>query len=623
MNKILRFLSALFLCIFFSHSSASAELPDGTKYVQARLIANVATIQPSDGEKNVQPQIGVLFRIERGWHIYWKDSGEAAQPTVVNWQLPAGWQIGELQWPKPMKFVERGNITTYGYRDEVLLFANLPNPDVIPQDGESVTLRANVHWLVCKDICVPGKASLSLDMPFSTSLPLEPSAELPLFEKYSVLVPAAGFTKSDIPLAPPVIAEPNQSDTSLLLVLVSAFFAGMLLNLMPCVLPVLSIKVLSLVERAEETKINATHSALACMAGVLTSFLALGVSVIVLKNFGKSVGWGFQFQYPEFVVVLITLVFVLSLAFFDLYTVIVPGCQDANRAVSKIKNHFAQQFFDGILVTALSTPCTAPFLGTALAFAFTQNSFFVIAIFLTIGFGLSLPYVVLASNERLLHLLPKPGDWMHRFREFMGFLLLGTVIWLLYVLSKLTEDGVTWALVSLLVLYVLLWAKRTVDQSAFTARRKQLVSVTLIGLCVLSFYYLWPKMTVKRGVVSQAIVEGDIRWEPFSEQRLSQLQAARTPVFLDFTAEWCITCKANEHLVINTNDVAKTIKDNNFIAMRADWTTGDEAVTAALHQYGGHGVPLYVVSGGELSEPIILPTVLTKDILLEALNRVR
>jgi len=726
----------------------------GNDRVQVRLVIDRENIQPSESADAPAARIGVLLQIAPGWHTYWQNSGEAAVPTKVSWQLPPGWTAGTLQWPAPSKFLERGEITTYGYRGETMLFSNLFTPQVIPEDGRAVTIGAKVSWLVCKEICVPGQQTVQVEIPFSTSLSLQPSLDYPLFEKYSALAPQPrsalekipAFSESVItPLAmfesenslkiglewkPIALADPKslsaniqvfpyltpglmfsapeaKSDqssalirigatrnasgnparasgiivvssaltglghdtsfewsapvdrespdaavqlggkegyepltfrtfsaelpvsakeqrpipvkadyTGLLQAMLAAFIAGLLLNLMPCVLPIISIKIMGFLNQANQSRTAVVRSSLAFAAGVLASFLTLAVVLISLRSVGFSLGWGFQFQYPQFVAGLLLVVFFLSLALFDFYTVNLPFMQNANEAASKVHSPIARHFFDGVLATALSTPCTAPVLGTALVFAFSQPPIFTVLIFLMIGVGLSLPYVYCSTHPAAMRFLPQPGAWMFHFRQVMGFLLLGTCAWLLFVLHDLTDKGAVWATVLMLVLFFCLWARKTALESKPERERSVLLNLLFFGALFGSGWWLYPGIVARKGAPARMVIP----WVPYSQNVLEDAARTKRPVFLDFTASWCITCKFNELRIIETKAAADAMKRFNILPVKADWTTGDEAITAALKSYGAEGVPLYVILPADGGKPIILSTLPSQSSLLEALE---
>lgn len=399
------------------------------------------------------------------------------------------------------------------------------------------------------------------------------------------------------------------------------FIAGVILNLMPCVLPIISIKVMGFINMGGIEQSEARRTVYAFSAGIIFSFLSLAAIVVSLRDVGMRVGWGFQFQHPAVVFLMFIVVFVLSLVFFDVYTFKIPYLNSANRAVTKMQPSMLSHFLEGILVTALSTPCTAPFLGTALAFAFVQPAVYTFAVFLSIGLGLALPYALLATNPALLRVLPKPGPWEYRLKEFLGFLLLGTAIWLLFVLDSLTQDGTVWAVAAAVFIFFCLWLTKNAVEFIANSKLRAVFNVFLAIAFVWVLASLWPKVTQRSESPSEVSQSEKISWESYSPSLVNSALDSGQTVFIDFTADWCVTCKANEKLVIETDAVADFIREHNILPVKADWTSGDDEISEALYSYGAQGVPLYVIIAPDRrSEPLLLPTLLTQSILLDGLK---
>lgn len=405
--------------------------------------------------------------------------------------------------------------------------------------------------------------------------------------------------------------------TELLINLALAFIAGLILNLMPCVLPVLCIKVLGFLNQTQQDRSQVRSAAFSYTLGVLFSFLLLALLSLSLKRAGASLGWGFQFQHPEFVLALLLVVFCLSLALFDFFNINLPFMQSAVRASGSVQHPLLRHFLDGILATALSTPCTAPILGTALVFAFSQAEWVSVLVFLSIGLGLATPYVYCATHPGLLRFVPQPGIWMLHFRQILGFFLLATCAWLLYVLDELTEKGGFWAVCFMLLLFFLLWLRKVRLESYPDIRTlwARLFSGFLLSAVLSGAYYFYPKLLQPQGAPSKS----QIAWEEFSEERVRETLASGQGVFIEFTASWCITCKFNEFRLIETPQTAAILKENNVVPFKADWTKGDEQITQALKRYGAEGVPLYVILRPSQS-PIVLSTLPSRESLWDALR---
>jgi thiol:disulfide interchange protein DsbD len=410
----------------------------------------------------------------------------------------------------------------------------------------------------------------------------------------------------------------------LLYYLLLALVGGVILNVMPCVLPVLSLKVMSFVSHAGEDRGVQVRLGLTFAAGVLASFLALALVVIALQAAGDQLGWGFQFQNPAFVVVMAAIVFAFGLSLFGVFEILLPVQMGGGGKGGA----YAESFLNGILATALATPCTAPFLGTALGFAFTQPAWAILAIFVMIAVGLSLPYVLLSLNPAWLRFVPKPGAWMDRFKQGMGFLLMATLVWLLWVLGQqIGLDGLVQVMAFLLVLGFALWLYGSMLNLSSSSTRRSVVWGLVLVLVVGGWWQF-----LRTPLSSEAIAantagattghsDGDIVWQPFTVETLEAEVAAGNTVFIDFTAAWCTTCKVNEKTVLSTDAVHEKLRELGVVTLLGDWTNRDPVITRVLRQFGRSGVPFYAVfPAGRLDAPIVLPEIITQGLVLEALE---
>lgn len=411
---------------------------------------------------------------------------------------------------------------------------------------------------------------------------------------------------------------------SLLYYLLLALVGGVILNVMPCVLPVLSLKVMSFVSHAGEDRGVQVRLGLTFAAGVLASFLALALVVIALQAAGDQLGWGFQFQNPAFVVVMAAIVFAFGLSLFGVFEILLPVQMGGGGKGGA----YAESFLNGILATALATPCTAPFLGTALGFAFTQPAWAILAIFVMIAIGLSLPYVLLSLNPAWLRFVPKPGAWMDRFKQGMGFLLMATLVWLLWVLGQqIGLDGLVQVMAFLLVLGFALWLYGSMlDLSSSSTRRSVVWSLVLV--LVVGGWWQFLRTPLSSDAIAANTAgattghsDGDIVWQPFTVETLEAEVAAGNTVFIDFTAAWCTTCKVNEKTVLSTDAVHDKLRELGVVTLLGDWTNRDPVITRVLRQFGRSGVPFYAVfPAGRLDAPIVLPEIITQGLVLEALE---
>lgn len=410
----------------------------------------------------------------------------------------------------------------------------------------------------------------------------------------------------------------------LLAALFSGFLGGLILNLMPCVLPVISLKIFSFIAQAGESPKRIFRHGLAFAAGVFSWFLGLGLLVIALKAGGSQVTWGaFQFQNPYFVVGVSVLVFLFALNLFGVFEITLPGSAATSLDHASSRGGYGGSFFQGLFATLLATPCTAPFLGSALGFAFGQSGVVILGMFASVAFGMSLPYLLLSARPGWRRWIPKPGTWMERFKQFMGFPLLATNLWLLWVIQ--TQRGSDTALL-LLALFLLLGFCAWIYGSLLaSATRSRLILWVLLLLVLAGGSTVLVKRIGNAAPLSESSSSGSgegIAWVGYSPEVLEALRSQGKPVFLDFTASWCLTCQFNERTAINVPAVRALMKDRGITAMKGDWTNADPAITAALKSFGRVGVPLAVYYPvGKGSAPVVLPELLTEKIVLEALGK--
>ena len=672
----------------------------GKQLVRPELLADTNAVVPG------KPfTVGLLLRMAPGWHTYWKFSGDAGLPTELKWKLPPGWKIGAIQWPIPLKTVDPGDIETYGYENEVLLMQGITPPSKL--DNSSVKLSTEANWLVCEKICIPGGATLQLELPVALS---NQPANTDVFARYRRLLPQ-NIASSDVarmdwsrvgsdlrlkitsetlskypavdffPLpeqdtivghpevqsrnnneivfripfesAPKDLSsmgglvvfgqQPNSEDRTawqitsapsvsasrpapargVFTFLLFGFLGGMILNLMPCVLPVISLKIFGFVQQAGQSRQKIFRSGIAFTLGIFGWFIALAVLLIALKGAGRDVSWGgFQFTNPYFVLVLSIIVLVFALNLFGVFEVSLPQSITRSLLSTSERKDLLGSFFQGVFATVLATPCTAPFLGTALGFAFTQSAPIILAMFIAVAAGMSAPYLLLSAQPAWLRFLPKPGPWMVHVKQFMGFLLLATLLFLLYVLgAQRGLEGAIWASCFLLVISVACWMKGVFVVPTAPAVKRIVVRFLMLLLVIGSgVYFIGDKFQSTQIASAGSQVRGD--WQPFTPERLqAELEQGHT-VFVDFTAAWCLTCKFNEASVLEAKDVREAFQRHGIVKLKADWTNGDPVITKLLQQFGRPGVPLYVLYPAKNEEPFVFPEVLTKGMVLDKLETV-
>jgi thiol:disulfide interchange protein DsbD len=397
--------------------------------------------------------------------------------------------------------------------------------------------------------------------------------------------------------------------------LLLAFIGGMVLNLMPCVFPVLSIKLLGLAKQADRPAALRTH-ALAYGGGVLLSFLALALGLIALQAAGSAVGWGFQLQEPG-------MVFVLALLFFAIGLNLMGAYEFANLLPQRAATWRAQRpavdaFGCGVLAVVAASPCTAPFMGAALGFAMTQSPAVALAVFGALGLGMALPYMALVVSPGWRHRLPKPGLWMERLKQGLAFPMFATAVWLLWVLGQQAGVGAMARLLMALVgVALLLWLAHIGGLRGVLG--KGAGALALAGLLAWSWPAQMPAADAAAGGAGKSTVAADGAWLPYDEALLQRLAAEGRPVFVDFTAAWCVSCQVNKRLVLNTDETRQAFERANVALMRADWTRRDPVITQALARLGRNGVPVYVLLRPGL-EPLLLPEILSHGIVKQALS---
>ncbi len=409
------------------------------------------------------------------------------------------------------------------------------------------------------------------------------------------------------------------SDMNLLLMFVFAMLGGVILNLMPCVFPVLSLKVLSLASNNNSSQQEKRLHGLAYTAGVIAAFLILASVLIALQTGGALIGWGFHMQAPWFISLLIFLFFVMGLS--------MSGVVDFGTSIMGLgtelqdKKGYPSSFFTGILASVVASPCTAPFMGVALGFAFTQPPIVALAVFIALGLGMALPFLLISFNPKLSNLLPHPGKWMLTFKQVLAFPLYATVVWLLWVLGTQTgTDGMALIIACCLLLAIAAWLyqRRREIQSSFWRYTNALI----ILFCLVTTIGVVRSPLLETQTITQ-VISNDVAFEAYSDTRLAELRSNGQPVFVNMTASWCITCLVNEKVALNSEDFKKALADNNVTYLKGDWTNNDPEITEMLRRYETSGVPLYLIFPANPSQPAeVLPQILTTNLIISAIERI-
>lgn len=394
----------------------------------------------------------------------------------------------------------------------------------------------------------------------------------------------------------PAVESEKEVDQSLLSILLFAFLGGLILNIMPCVLPVISLKLFGLVVHSDESRGSILRHNIFYALGVLSTFLVLALAVLGLKSTGENVGWGFQLQSPVFVALMIVVLFVFALNLFGLYEFSTPGGKSLGNV--ELKKGIAGDFVGGVLATILSTPCSAPFLGTALTFAFTASTFEIILTFQAIGLGLAFPFILTGLFPGAIKFLPKPGMWMESVKKFLGLTLLLTAIWLLDVFVSLTSGNVPLMKLNtglILLFFAIYYQKHISKKLHWRAIFFVLALLPFLSLFSSPLSVSSANTTGETDLIREKNHGGEIIWESWSEQKMNDYKSQGELVFIDFTAKWCFTCKVNEKLVLDTDGFRNLVKEKNIKLLLGDWTKYDPVIGDFLKKHGYVGVPAYFI----------------------------
>ncbi len=703
--------------------SSSADVP----HVRVELLVPGDNLYSSDKLNDA----GLYFKLEPGWHIYWKNPGDAGEPPHIQWTLPAGITAGPMQFPAP-KRLPLGPLMDFGYENEVLFPLKLHVANGVK--AGPVTLHAKVDWLVCQNSCIPEKAELEvqrnvyvglytliyspdplfkrffeqipkpfpanrkavfqptpegfrllietglrelsavffpedqdiidnpapqkltpipngliLDIKKDVNLTANPAQlkgvlELSGGRAYEIVALPPGVTAqapSPVPSAPaaapskgssaPVNAPPSSSSAPIttpplswaLLARTSglAFLGGLLLNLMPCVFPVLFLKGLALVNSGNEERSKLRAHGMVYAAGILVSFWALVGVLLGLRAAGATLGWGFQFQSPVFLTLMAGLLFFLGLSLAGQFEIGLTLTSAGGSLAAK--QGYTGSFFTGVLAVVVATPCTAPFMGAAVGYALAQSAAVTFAVFTALALGLAAPYVALTLQPAWTRLLPKPGAWMEVLRQAVAVPIFATVIWLAWVLAQAYGASVLAALLmSFLLLAIAGWFL-----GRWPAKRWAATVAALILLGVIALAFFGQRLVGENAGTTGPTGRTDLdtaaagAWEPWSPEAVSRYQAEGRPVFVDFTASWCLSCQVNERVALNRPEVQEAFRAANVALLRADWTRHDEAISQALTALGRSGVPAYALYAPGQSQPQMLPEALTPGNVTDALSK--
>ena len=606
-------------------------------------------------------QLGYRFVFTPGWHTYWINPGDSGGPPIFEFNSPSNWDIKENIWPGPQKIIYPP-LMTFGYVDEVIFpfILNLKNLN-------DQTTEITTKFLVCDDICVPEEATLQLSLKngilniderpedlnkWLNRVPIRAPPEMILSSNQnnftleyasldsnsyffpfddSVMDYSDGQNFSNNVLTFEVFDDFNESlkgvvnigqnyyeveqknetvnaetisGISLFTAIIFAFLGGLILNLMPCVLPVIALKGLSLVKSSAESNSSVTLNASAYVVGVIATFMTIAAILVSLKNTGEMIGWGYQLQSPFVVTILSILIF--GIGVYLITDLSVGG------SLGKLEKHTDgsgpfNSFLTGTLAVVVASPCTAPFMGAALGFALIQPDIFSYVVFLFLALGFALPYFLIALFPSLVNFLPKPGKWMESLKQFFGLMMFAAAIWLLWVLANQVDaNSILFVLIGWFLLAFASWLIIT----------KIKFAVYISGIIGLIWVYQLSEWDFKDVEVMND--DGSISW---SIEKENELRLNEQAYFINFTAAWCITCKVNEAVAFS-DDVFKTFKEKNITYLKADWTNRNAEIAGQIEKYNRSGIPLYIYWDKTLDEPIVLNEILTENYLMEVVDEI-
>ena len=627
--------------------------PVETGHAKASLITNLQSLNQESFH------VGVRLQMQDGWHTYWENPGDSGSPFEANWTTDEGVIIENVQWPTPIT-IPYPPLMTYGYEGDIVF----PFQVFRSQETELKTISVDFNFLICADICIPESASLSLDLSSASpseildtqinNLPtkvlntnstiegdnlvinfqstesfsnayLFPRESGNFFYPESQLLEQIDETnyKISVPLLDSKLSSfsgilsldgdgfqikeqfSSQGGISLWQAILFALIGGLILNLMPCVFPVISLKVLSFVSMGGDDHAKIRNHALAFVGGVMSTFLSIAAALMIIRSSGSMIGWGYQLQSP--VVVGILTLIMLGIGLILLTNInIGTGLTTLGNSVQS-KNDYSGSFFTGVLAVVVASPCTAPFMGAAVGYALLQPSFATLPIFLSLGLGFAGPYVVLALKPEWISSLPKPGAWMETLKQFFAFPMIATALWLMWVFMVQTSgDALIQLLILGLVLGIAIWMIATFKSSW-----------KWIGLVATAILSIQIFNNLPSPISSDQNNTNATNWSLISEPNL---QANNQAYLINFTAAWCITCQTNEKAALSRPNVQEYLSAQNITYIKADWTNRNEEIAAGLAKYNRSGIPLYIFWKPGMAESKILPAVLTEDILLRNLK---
>jgi len=587
------------ICLFFANQANAtiSEWKDALtneEAAQARILSSIYI----DQNNNHKLILGLQIKIASGWKIYGNDSNGIGMPPSLNFKDSINYKSHEIFWPKAISQTEK-------FGDETLRYSIYHNEVILPvsialvDENKPTTLKITINYGLCKDICVPASADFIVNVTNETD-----NKALELIQKFSdqklLTISASDANKT---------AQPLNIKTALLSALFAAFIGGLILNIMPCVLPVLGIKLMSVIKHKDAKLANIRLAFLSTTIGIISCFALFAILALLIRLTGNIFDWGLQFQNPYFIIFLITILLGFIANMLGLFEITFDQFLSniVNKKISeKEKSHhiFMPNFLSGILAVLLATPCSAPFLGSAISFSIAQSSAIILLIFIVMGLGFSLPYIILLASPRLISYLPKPGNWMLNIKKIMAILLIATVIWLIYVLSNNigSNAGITCAIIAMIFF------------ATFKLKFK-FAKTFIFGILITLIFSLPNAFSYKK-----TFPTSDMIWEKFDEAKLHQLVSEGNVVVVDVTADWCITCKFNKTRVLRSDAVMQRLLQDKTIAMRADITKPNEDAMKFIHKKGRYAIPFNAIYGPNAKDGLLTKELLDKDEFLKLID---
>ena len=674
--NIIKYLKLLtiFLSIFSSALAGSVEIFKEDMVVVKFLYSTEKLIE------NKSLQVGLEFKLEPEWKIYWKNPGDAGLPPEINFSQSQNIYSYEVQWPLPTRIKETEDLISNVYLNKVvlpikLIFKNLDEP---------IFLNGNLKFQVCKTICIP------METNFSVKISKEDNLKDNIFDVLQDAlsnVPVknidVGITESDLNWVSEdnfnllikskydlpkdeinIFVEKEKGDAlkiyeiksikyldnnrisidfladdedlesymenkklivyfstgginsfdslnikkkftgNFLIIVIISLIAGFILNFMPCVLPVLSIKISRFISLKNSGQITSKYDFLATSLGIIVSFLILAFTSIIIKTMGGSVGWGIHFQQPIFIALMLIIILLFSASLFGLFNLNLPSF-----IYSKIDKYLSTKvsslaFFEGVFATLLATPCSAPFLGTAVGLALSSSSYLTLTIFILLGLGMSFPYLLFFIFPKFLNFLPKPGRWMNKLNIILGLSLIFSAIWLLKILLKLTNFNLIIFVLVITSILVFIFSDRKLYRSFFF--------ILSLFIIILPIRF---EETITANIINKFYKNDNLIWVEFDETKIDKYLDQNKIVFIDITADWCITCKVNDILVLDSKKIKNLLNSEDVVLMRGDWTHEDKNISSFISNWQRFGIPLNVVYGPSVEKGILFPEILTKNLI--------